>query len=121
MSQPRFCSFRESDCLGWVRLEHAVCCRRKGAAPPLATSAEDAENVVQKRIKQLAQHYVVELLSEHGRCDRIIGWGPDPDAARNCYDAAIKKHPQSTVRLRRGVQQIALRISGSSVLPNRKH
>jgi hypothetical protein len=82
---------------------------------------EDAENVVEKRTKQLAQDYVVELLSEHGKCDRIIGWGPDPDAARICYDAAVKKHPHTTVRLRRGVQQIALRMSGSCVPPSRKH
>jgi hypothetical protein len=92
------------------------------AARHLATFAEDhAENIVQKRSKQLGQDYVVELLSEHGKCDRIIGWGPDLDAARNCYDAATKKHPHTTVRLRRGVQQIALRTSESCVPPSRKH
>ena len=58
--------------------------------PPHLAEDFDAENIVQKRTKQLYEDYVVELLCEHGNCDRIIGWGRDADAARKCYDATVK-------------------------------
>ena len=56
--------------------------------------------MVEKRIKPLPEDYVVELLSEHGDRDRIVGWGPDVDAAHQCYDDTVKKYPHDTVRLR---------------------
>jgi|RhiMetStandDraft_4_1073278.scaffolds.fasta_scaffold682104_1 hypothetical protein len=77
--------------------------------------------MVEKRIKPLPEDYVVELLSEHGDCDRIVGWGPDVDAAHQCYDDTVKKYPHDTVRLRQGTQSIVLSMRGSFVPPRCKH
>lgn len=77
--------------------------------------------MVEKRIKPLPEDYVVELLSEHGDRDRIVGWGPDIDAAHQCYDDTVKKYPHDTVRLRQGTQPIALSTRDSFVPRSRKH
>jgi len=76
---------------------------------------------MEKRTKPLPKDYVVELLSEHGDCDRIVGWGPDFDAAHHCYDNTLKKYPRDAVRLRQGTKQIALSMAASGVPPTRKH
>jgi hypothetical protein len=57
----------------------------------------DDENIMKKLRTPLNDDYVVELLSEHGDCERIIGWGPDLDAAHQCYDATVSKYPHTTV------------------------
>ena len=77
--------------------------------------------MVDKRIKPPPEDYVVELLSAHGDCNRIVGWGPDLHAAHQCYDNTVKKYPHDTVRLRLGAQPIALSMRGSFVPLSRKH
>jgi hypothetical protein len=69
----------------------------------------------------LSDDYVVELLSEQDDCNCLIGWGPDLDAAHQCYHAATTKYPNSTVRLRQGAQPIAMRMANYSVDRSRMH
>jgi hypothetical protein len=77
--------------------------------------------MVEKAIKPLTEDYVVELLSEQGDCDRIVGWGPDLDAAHQCYKDTVQKYPNDIVRLRQGTQPIALRMRSCFAPPSRKH
>jgi hypothetical protein len=81
----------------------------------------DDENIMKKLRTPLTDDYVVELICEHGDCDRIIGWGSDLDAAHQCYEATVRKYPHTTVRLRKGMQLIALRMRSSFVLLSHKH
>ena len=76
---------------------------------------------MERRIKPLTEDYVVELLSEDGACDRLVGWGPDVDAAHRCYDETVEKYPNDTVRLRQGTQPVALRTRTSFVSSACKH
>jgi hypothetical protein len=68
-------------------------------------------------------HYVVELVSEHGKKRRILGWGSNVDQAYERYDAALREHPHTCVRLRQGKQIIAVRVPEAFVHepPGREH
>ena len=57
-----------------------------------------------------ALDYVIELLSERGKKHRILGWGSNINQAHECYDAALRDHPHTWVRMRQGRQTIAVRI-----------
>jgi hypothetical protein len=79
------------------------------------------DTIMKKLRSPLPDEYVVELLSEHGDCDRIIGWGPDLGAAHQCYHETARKCLHTAVRLRQGTQAIALRIPSSFLPASRKH
>jgi hypothetical protein len=77
--------------------------------------------IMKKLATTLSDDYVVELLSEQGDSDCLIGWGPDVGAARRCYDATVRQYPHTKVRLRQGAQPIALRVPNCSVPRSRMH
>ena len=58
----------------------------------------------------LPDDYVVELLSEHGKKRRILGWGSNVDQAYERYDAALRDHPHTWVSLLQGKQIIAVQV-----------
>jgi len=71
----------------------------------------------------LPDDYVIELLSEHGKKRRILGWGSNVDQAYEHYDAALREHPHTWVRLRLGKQIIALHVPQAFIhqSPGREH
>ena len=54
--------------------------------------------------------YVIELLSDRGKRQAILGRTSNGYLAHECYEAALRDYPYTCVRMRQGKQTIAMPI-----------